>query len=97
MTMEIEKGKMNFEREETVQALRELLVKAYDENSLETHEKIINKSDRLKANYGKEVYRYRLYHLLIGSTPGENVDLFDFPEEDSIEKYIKEELVEPRK
>lgn len=33
--------------------------------------------------------RYKLFHILNGSTPPEYVDKFDFPGEDSIETFIR--------
>jgi len=43
--------------------------------------------DNLKKKYS-DYEKYRLYHLLIGSTPWEDCPKFDFPGEDSIEKLI---------
>ncbi len=33
--------------------------------------------------------KYKLLHLLIGSTPSDDVTKFDFPGEDSIETFIR--------
>lgn len=38
-----------------------------------------------------EVYKYELYHLLGGSSMGEQPAFFDFPGEDSIATFIEKE------
>jgi len=44
--------------------------------------------DNLKKKYS-DCEKYRLYHLFIGSTPWEDCPKFDFPGEDSVEKFIE--------
>ncbi len=44
--------------------------------------------DNLKKKY-PDCEKYRFYHLFVGSTPWEDCPKFDFPGEDSIEKFIE--------
>lgn len=53
----------------------------------EFHQRQIKFVDNLKKEY-PDYEEYRLYHLLIGSTPWQECSKFDFPGEDSIEKLI---------
>jgi hypothetical protein len=51
----------------------------------------------LETKYGKEtVLSYRLFHLLLGSTPRKEmvIPLFDFTGEDSIENFLDSQLKE---
>jgi len=46
--------------------------------------------DNLRRNY-PDCQGYRLFHVLSGSSVDENqCDKFDFPDEDSVEKFINE-------
>lgn len=48
-------------------------------------------ADSLKKKYGeRDVYKYALFHILGGSTGYEDlVEHFDFPGEDSVERFIR--------
>lgn len=59
----------------------------------ERSERTVEYAQRLGKKYGSERSRYRLYHALIGSTPGEDADLFDFPGEDSVLLFAEKELL----
>lgn len=53
---------------------------------------MVHFANNLKEKYPDTYDKYRLYHLLIGSTPiKEKLLFFDFPgEEDSVRKFINE-------
>lgn len=48
---------------------------------------IIDKVDEIRKNH-PDYQKYRLYHLLVGSTPEKDVDKFDFPGRDSVEEFL---------
>lgn len=53
-------------------------------------DRVFDKVATLKKNYGdKEVYKYRLFHVLFGSSNPSGIEHFDFPGEDSIETFIR--------
>ena len=59
-------------------------------NSFEYYEKMADFTDQLKKKYPGEVEKCRLFHLLAGSSPGDNFisNRFDFDGDDSIEDFI---------
>jgi hypothetical protein len=48
---------------------------------------ITEKAQELRDKY-PDYAEYELYHLLVGSTPKESLEKFDFPGSDSIERFI---------
>ena len=52
------------------------------------NDKVIEKSEELNEKYPDALY-YELYHVLIGSTPPEYVNKFEFPGDDSVEKFFR--------
>ena len=80
--------KENGQKEINIKRLKDKRGEAYKKDMFGTHEKIIEFTERIKDKYPD--YRdYELYHLLIGSTPGGKLPKFDFPGENSIEKFIE--------
>lgn len=53
-----------------------------------TQDKIVDKANFLKDKY-PDYNDYRLYHLMIGSTPEKVLPFFDFPGEDSIMNFLR--------
>lgn len=77
--------------EEKTNALREMMLEAYDKSSLplELALKVNSFGHYLQKKY-PDCRDYRLFHLLIGSTPfDKGCYKFDFDGEDSVEKFIK--------
>ena len=104
MTEEGLKMEGSVEKEALIAELRNLLLESYKkdeaEHSMVNYEMVLRKDKELKDKY-PDYYTYRLYHLLIGSSvepiisnPENNSPLptenFDFPGDDSIEKFIRE-------
>lgn len=90
--------KENFEnnpgshKETLVKELKDkMLVVSKRGNILETYDKISEFGEKLLEKY-PDARSYLLFHLLIGSTPPYDLSLFDFPGDDSVEKFIKEKL-----
>ena len=75
-----------------IEALKSQLEKIYNQpDYLKTHEQIVEFAKRLEQKYS-DYNSYKAYHLLIGSTPPNLCSKFDFPGEDSIEKFIKSKI-----
>ncbi|GEM_PF-4279405 len=49
--------------------------------------RVYDKVEEIRKNH-PDYQQYRLYHLLVGSTPEKDADKFDFPDEDSIENFL---------
>lgn len=76
----------NFEQRVDIERLREKLIEIYDDD--DKYQKLYKFAQGLKAKY-KDYDDYRLYHLLIGSTPPEEgLTKIDFQGDDSVEKFI---------
>ncbi|MBI2465639.1 MAG: hypothetical protein HYV66_00165 [Candidatus Sungbacteria bacterium] len=54
------------------------------------HDRVVNKARELESIY-PDYGDYELYHLLIGSTTRDR-SKFDFPGEDSVQKFIDSEF-----
>jgi len=55
---------------------------------MKTMDLIVEFTDGLKAKHGEDCMDCLLYHFLVGSTPKGMVAIYDFPGEDSVEKFI---------
>ena len=80
--------------EKILNQLRAKLSSLYSGASkFEFHEKMVAFAEQLREHYPDSYSKYRLYHTLIQSTPkAENPPtMFDFPGNDSIEKFINEQ------
>lgn len=77
------------EKEAALTRLRTSLQKFLEKQGyIECLESTGRKAKELESRY-PDFLDYRLYHLLIGSTPSKKCSKFDFPGEDSIEKFIQ--------
>jgi len=54
---------------------------------LDKYAKLCEFVEKLKAKH-EDYQDYRLYHFLVGSTPNRELSKIDFPEDDSVEKFI---------
>ncbi|MCX6701674.1 MAG: hypothetical protein NTX96_00570 [Candidatus Zambryskibacteria bacterium] len=72
--------------------LKTLLHEAQDEDRLKNtyyvQDEIVKKVKGLRKKY-PDWQNYRVYHLLVGSDLLEPTKYFDFPGDDSIEKFIR--------
>ncbi len=79
--------------EEIVQRLHELKMRAYRgaKDSIALHKDTIFPFAIMLKEKHPDYYSCRLYHLLIGSSipPDLKITRFDFPGEDSIQKFIE--------
>ena len=50
------------------------------------------KLQQLQAKYGKSCTEYKMYHLFVGSSAPSACNKLDFPENDSIEKFLDEQV-----
>jgi len=75
-------------RESLITELLSLRHGAYEVNRVGTHQRILEKDAQLKEKYGDDRYNYDAFHLLIGSKLMNRPD-FDFPGDDSVEKFIR--------
>lgn len=66
------------------------ILDSHDEiDSIFNYPKLKTFLDQLSSKYGRQHLRkYRLYHIIVGSTPGADMTLFDLPGEDSIYSWI---------
>ncbi len=88
----------NFRNNETTEEqitkqLKVLLRSAYSgPKKFENHEKITEFAQKLQREYPEEFSNYLLYHLVANSTPNKQNPpaLFDFPGENSVQKFIEE-------
>jgi len=78
------------ENDKKWQLLHEKLTAMYKRDQFSIHEKVINLHKRLKKKYPYYM-QVRLYHLLSMSTVQRPKIHFDFPDEDSVEKFIEQE------
>lgn len=71
--------------------LKERVGALYRKDRMGTHEKIAIFGNSLRGKYGKdEVRKCVMFHVLIGSSGYDDiVKFFDFPGDDSIEKFIE--------
>ena len=76
------------QKEINIKELKDKWNEAYKKDALGTHEKIIEFAEKIKNKY-PDYQDYMLYHLLIGSIPKSKLPKFDFPGEDSVEKFIE--------
>ncbi|MCF7835581.1 MAG: hypothetical protein K9M15_00440 [Candidatus Marinimicrobia bacterium] len=94
MTKESLPTEVGFNKESKIADVKKELKKVYEKaDMLEVHEKVVAYSDEIAGKYPD--YRdYELYHALIGSgVPEGACSKFDFPGEDSVERFV-EKLVE---
>ncbi len=75
------------EDKEKISSLKEILMRA--SNTSEEVVKINDFGHFLKDKY-PNCLDYRLYHLIIGSTPWKECLSYDFEGEDSVEKFLRE-------
>ncbi|TSC70367.1 MAG: hypothetical protein CEO12_391 [Parcubacteria group bacterium Gr01-1014_46] len=69
--------------------LKELRARAHNKDMMGFYERMLEFVGRVESKY-PDCRSYELFHLLIGSTPL-NPTKFDFPGEDSIEKFLREQ------
>ena len=81
------------EQAASYETLRGKLHALYRKDQFRIHERIIEFHDVLKVRYAN-AREFLLFHLISGSTfPGFNGH-FDFPPEDSVERFINREYME---
>lgn len=78
------------EQKQTMKDLESIKLTIPEDRLIEASDIICDFADELRKKY-KNTTDYMLYHLLIGSTVRQQV-LFDFPGDDSVEKFIREQL-----
>ena len=79
------------QKREIARAVKEKMnILARSRDILFFHDKLVNKARNLQAKY-PDYEDYELYHLLIGSTVYDRPE-FDFPGEDSVQKFIEAEF-----
>jgi hypothetical protein len=72
-----------------IQEMQLKLIRLYNEsNSHENIQKVNSFMRKIRERH-QDFLDYKLYHLLLCSTPDPLVIKYDFPEEDSIEKFIE--------
>lgn len=78
------------EREVLAKELKEKLNLAYKTDAMVTHQRMLDFTNIIRGKYS-DYSKYRLWHLLIGSTIGDasKITHFDFPGDLSVEKFIK--------
>jgi hypothetical protein len=77
--------------EDEIKNYKKILLELYNEYTWDFMEDIYFFSLDLKKKYGEdEVREYRMYHVLIGSTPEDNYifTLHDFVDDDSVANFI---------
>ena len=77
-------------RETLVRELKKKLEMAYEMDVTKAHKRVLEFADVIRKKYS-DYSECRLWHLLILSTISDNTKItrFDFPGDDSIEKFIK--------
>jgi len=84
------------EEEARVKDLDFKLLAIYQKNTREKriafYEELCDFAGELKKKY-PDYFDYRLYHVLIGSTPWAPCLKIDFPGDDSVEKFINSKMV----
>lgn len=90
MNKNIENSEQN-NRERKMDELRMLMRSIPEDDLVAASDKIFDYAANIRKTY-PNANDYALYHLVIGSTV-EQKPFFDFPGNDSVEKFIKEELV----
>lgn len=79
-------------KEQLIAELKQLLRAAHRKDRLGTHDKIVEKDQALKNKYctaEDNSQDYEMWHVLVGSTLREPAKKFDFPGDDSVEKFIR--------
>jgi len=95
----MEKFEQTGEHEKKAEGLfrmrKEKISTALDSGDIEAAGKIMDKiaqfSSQLMKKY-PDYDEYLAWHALSGSTPASKLEKFDFPYEDSVERFIREEL-----
>lgn len=73
---------------EKIAEIKSKLDATFDKNMIGIYQKTCDFACELQKKY-PDFQTYRLYHLLVMSTVGEgDCDKFDFPRNDSVEKFI---------
>lgn len=91
MRENIEKGQP-MRKEQIIEEVRSRRAAAYSgPNKLEKFDRLAEFGQYLQSKYPNPT-QYALFHILTGSTLMREAPFFDFPGEDSIEKFIKEKL-----
>lgn len=77
--------------------LNQIALDKGDQYLMDLFDIIRAKSDDLRGKYGDDVYKYSLYHVLIGSTMNPDFGVIgdDFPGDDSVALFI-DELAKPQ-
>lgn len=79
-------------REQLIRELKDMVLEASaDADVIGKYNKIVDFADHLLQKY-PDARSHQLFHVLIGSTTPNPLAQFDFPGDDSIEKFIKEKL-----
>ena len=77
---------------EKIKEMREAFYKAASNTKLfEFQDKLVEYANYIKTKY-PNWNNYIVFHILIGSTPPDdnpNLTKYDFPEDDSVEKFIR--------
>lgn len=79
------------EHERIINELWTLMRSIPEDDLIEANNKIVDYAETMRELYPNAL-DYALFHLVIGSTVDKH-PFFDFPGDDSVEKFIKEELV----
>ena len=79
-------------QEENIEELADIRKNAYGNDLLGTQDRVVGFINDIRKD-NPDIEKYRLYHLLTGSTPRESDEYleFDLPGGE-IEKFIREEL-----
>lgn len=87
----IESDSSRLEKSVDFDELRSLIVEAIRKDHISVADAIVDFDERLKTKYGDDVRKYRLWHLMVGSTPDPDKTMIetDFAGEDSIEQFIR--------
>ena len=81
------------DKKELVKELKELMKKAYIREGFGFQDKIVKKVNALRKKYSSPENNYQdyeMYHVLTNSSLTRPSKEFDFPGEDSIEKFIRD-------
>ena len=75
-------------KEMLLNELKSLLSAAMKKDSLGVQDKMVKKVEEVRKVY-LDYQKYEMYHLLVGSGLIGTPEYFDFPGNDSIEKFIR--------